>query len=159
MSSTCSGPTYCPRTPGPAPPTTTPSWSSVWSGRSSPSYDPARPYADDPERGADAWVRATAVEHDPDGGWQLHLVDAERAFSVAVGDTAARRHTEVKDGQGGTLAVEAMGGWADPETFRAELILLETAHRVEVTLSAAGSHATWRSVPLRSTSLLGLATR
>ncbi len=123
-----------------------------------PAYDPAHPYADDPERSADAWVRALGVDDDPAGGWQLRLVDAEREFSVAVGNTA-RRHTEVADGHGGTLAVEAMGGWSDPDTFRAELVLLETAHRVEVVLSATGSHATWRSVPLRATSLLGLATR
>ena len=57
------------------------------------------------------------------------------------------------------LVVEAEGHWPDPDTFVAELVLVQSAHRFTVTLhpSAGESVVRWRTVPLRAPSLLGLA--
>ncbi len=52
--------------------------------------------------------------------------------------------------------IEAQGRWTDPETFTAELILVQTPHRMTVSYTprTGNSSARWRSVPLGATSLV-----
>jgi hypothetical protein len=54
------------------------------------------------------------------------------------------------DGHGDTIPVAASGGWLDDRTFRAEVIFLETPHRMDITCSLAGrrAEAVWRHPPL-----------
>ena len=76
---------------------------------------------------------------------------------VAVG---AWREGELVAG-GATLPVVASGGWVDEDTFRAEVIAIETPHRfrVEARLRSDDADLTWRMVPLTGYDPLWLATR
>jgi hypothetical protein len=49
-----------------------------------------------------------------------------------------------------SVPVAASGGWLDDRTFRAEVIFLETPHRMDITCSLAGrrAKAVWRHPPL-----------
>ena len=51
---------------------------------------------------------------------------------------------------GATLPVVSSGGWVDEDTFRAEVIAIESPHRFRVEARLRGSDAdlTWRMVPL-----------
>ena len=62
---------------------------------------------------------------------------------------------------GATLPVVSSGGWVDEDTFRAEVIAVETPHRirVEARLRGADADLTWRMVPLTGYDPLWLATR
>jgi len=62
---------------------------------------------------------------------------------------------------GATLPVVSSGGWVDEDTFRAEVIVVETPHRirVEARLRGADADLTWRMVPLTGYDPLWLATR
>ncbi|MGO4596493.1 serine hydrolase domain-containing protein [Terrabacter sp. 2RAF25] len=62
---------------------------------------------------------------------------------------------------GGTLPVVASGGWVDEDTFRAEVIAIETPHRfrVEARLRSADADLTWRMVPLTGYDPMWLSTR
>jgi CubicO group peptidase (beta-lactamase class C family) len=93
----------------------------------------------------------TAVRLHHDGElWQLMFVEGDVAFGAAVGVGGWRTNlTETDHGRIGVpLAVS--GGWTDEDTFRAEVIFLETPHRLGLTCSLASAtfQAHWRTVPL-----------
>jgi len=90
-----------------------------------------------------------------DRGWKLSLVEGEDVLSapIGVGDWATNLE-EVDSGTSGVpLAVSA--GWEDARTLRAEVIFLETPHRVRLTcrLDDATFDASWATVPLRAGAL------
>jgi hypothetical protein len=62
---------------------------------------------------------------------------------------------------GAILPVVSSGGWVDEDTFRAEVIAVETPHRfrIEARLRSADADLTWRMVPLTGRDPLWLATR
>ncbi|WP_330474406.1 serine hydrolase domain-containing protein [Terrabacter sp. C0L_2] len=62
---------------------------------------------------------------------------------------------------GATLPVVASGGWVDEDTFRAEVIAIESPHRfrIEARLRSSDADLTWRMVPLTGYDPLWLATR
>ena len=107
---------------------------------------------------ADDWVTATEVTEQPEG-WTLTLSDPGQALVVDCGDQEWHR-TVVPVGEGFGLVVEAQGRWAAGGTFVAELIFVQTPHRMTITFTPGTSASTayWRSVPLRSPSVAGLAT-
>jgi CubicO group peptidase (beta-lactamase class C family) len=110
--------------------------------------------------GADDWVTARAVAPTATGsGWSLTLADADRTLVIDCGDGRWQR-TAVPTGADRVLLVEAQGRWPDPDTFVAELVLVQCPHRLTVTLhpSTGKSVARWRTVPLRAPSLVELAT-
>ena len=82
--------------------------------------------------------------------WQLTLVEGDGAVSAPVGTGGWRTNlTETDHGSTGVpLAVS--GGWTDEDTFGAEVIFLETPHRLGLTCSLHHGtfQASWRTVPL-----------
>ncbi len=132
----------CPATgSGPAPADWTP-----WTG-------PAFSVTAGASVGADAGqvhppLRSVAVAPGPDG-WQISLSEAANSltFPIGTGDWAV---SEPADDHGDTIPVAASGGWLDDHTLRAEIIFLETPHRMDVTCSLAGrrAEASWRLPPL-----------
>ena len=82
--------------------------------------------------------------------WQLTLVEGDGALSAPVGTAGWRTNlTETDHGSTGVpLAVS--GGWTDEDTFGAEVIFLETPHRLEITCSLHNGtfQGSWRTVPL-----------
>ena len=101
----------------------------------------------------------TAVQLRQDGEfWQLTLLEDDVAFGATVGFAGWRTNlTETDHGSTGVpLAVS--GGWTDEDTFRAEVIFLETPHRLGLTCSLTNGTflASWRTVPLRAGPLSAL---
>ena len=90
--------------------------------------------------------------------WQLTLLEDDVAFGATVGFAGWRTNlTETDHGSTGVpLAVS--GGWTDEDTFRAEVIFLETPHRLGLTCSLTNGTflANWRTVPLRAGPLSAL---
>jgi CubicO group peptidase (beta-lactamase class C family) len=82
-------------------------------------------------------------------GWQLRLSEPANslAFPVGAGTWAV---SAPADDHGDTIPVAACGGWLDGNTLRAEIIFLETPHRMDLTCSLAGhrAEAAWRHPPL-----------
>ncbi|GAA5026494.1 hypothetical protein GCM10023258_20300 [Terrabacter aeriphilus] len=102
----------------------------------------------------------TAVSVTRDGA--DHVLGLQRAgewIRLPVGSGAWREGELVA--AGATLPVVASGGWVDAETFRAEVIVIESPHRfrVEARLGAGEADLTWRLVPLTGRDPLWLATR
>jgi CubicO group peptidase (beta-lactamase class C family) len=92
----------------------------------------------------------TSVEVAPlADGWQLSLIEPDNAltFPLGLGRWAV---SEPADRHGETIPVAASGGWLDGQTLRAEIIFLETPHRMDVTCSLPGrtAEAVWRHPPL-----------
>jgi CubicO group peptidase (beta-lactamase class C family) len=92
----------------------------------------------------------TAVEVAPQaGGGQISLIEPANAltFPVGAGDWIVSDHA---DRNGDTIPVAASGGWLDGDTLRAEVIFLETPHRMDITCSLPGrtAQAVWRHPPL-----------
>jgi CubicO group peptidase (beta-lactamase class C family) len=101
----------------------------------------------------------SAVQLRNDGEpWQLTFVEGDAAFGATVGVGCWRTNlTETDHGRTGVpLAIS--GGWTDEDTFRAEVIFLETPHRLGLTCSLGSRtfQASWRTVPLRAGPLSGL---
>ena len=99
----------------------------------------------------------TSIEVTPRGdGWQISLTEAANALTFPVG-TGGWTVSEHADRHGDTIPVAASGGWLDDQTLRAEVIFLETPHRMDITcsLSARTAEAVWRHPPL-GRSQLGL---
>ena len=91
-----------------------------------------------------------------------HVLGLNRAgewLRITVG-TGEWRESELV-GSGATLPVVASGGWVDEDTYRAEVIAIETPHRfrVEARLRGADADLVWRMVPLTGYDPLWLATR
>jgi CubicO group peptidase (beta-lactamase class C family) len=72
-------------------------------------------------------------------GWHTFPPGREQGFSGLHGDT---------------IPVAASGGWLDGDTLRAEVIFLETPHRMDITCSRPGrtAEAVWRHPPLAPSS-------
>jgi len=100
----------------------------------------------------------TSVELAPAaGGWQISLTERANALTFPVGAGAWTVSAPV-DHYGGTVPVAASGGWLDARTLRAEIIFLETPHRMDITCSLPGrtAAAAWRHPPLGSSRLRDL---
>ena len=112
----------------------------------------------DPLLSADSWVTATGVV-DHEQGWTLTLDDHGRAIGVTVGDGQWVR-TPVPMDDHGTLVVEGTGAWLSPSVFAAELIMVQTPHRLQVRfdLATGVSSSQWQTVPIGRRSLVELAT-
>ncbi|HTT50837.1 MAG TPA: serine hydrolase domain-containing protein [Streptosporangiaceae bacterium] len=101
--------------------------------------------------GTQARPALTAIEVAPAaGGWQISLTEAGNALTLPVGATGWAV-SEPADRHGGTIPVAASGGWLDRHTLRAEIIFLETPHRMDITCSLPSrtAEAQWRHPPLR----------
>jgi hypothetical protein len=97
----------------------------------------------------------TAVEVGPaSGGWQLSLIEPANALTVPVG-AGSWAVSEHADRGGAVIPVAASGGWLDGRTLRAEIIFLETPHRMDITCSLDGrtARAEWRHPPLTPSKL------
>ena len=97
----------------------------------------------------------TAVGVAPsDAGWQISLVEAANALTVPVG-AGVWAVSQPTDLRGDTIPVAASGGWLDGGTLRAEIIFLETPHRMDITCALPGRTATavWRHPPLMPSKL------
>jgi hypothetical protein len=83
------------------------------------------------------------------GGWQLTLTEPANELSLPFG-AGAWTVSEPVDRHGGTIPVAAAGGWIDGGTLRAEVIFLETPHRMDITCSLRDhtAQAAWRLPPL-----------
>ena len=105
---------------------------------------------------ADEWVTATAVDPEPDG-WALTLSTGGHTGTVSCGDGAWRR-SHVPLGPDRTLVVEGRGHWTGG-TFVADLVLVQSPHRLTVRYTPGGnpSAARWRTVPLVAPPLTSLA--
>jgi hypothetical protein len=100
----------------------------------------------------------TSVTVAPDSGaWQVSLSEAANTLTFPVG-AGAWAVSEPADRHGDTIPVAASGGWLDGDTWRAEVIFLETPHRMDITCSrpAGTAEATWRHPPLLSDKLQDL---
>jgi CubicO group peptidase (beta-lactamase class C family) len=105
--------------------------------------------------GAPVQPTLTSVEVAPrDGGWQISLIEAANSLTVPVG-AGAWAVSEHADRNGETIPVAASGGWLDDRTLRAEIIFLETPHRMDITCSLPGrtAEAGWRHPPLSPSKL------
>jgi CubicO group peptidase (beta-lactamase class C family) len=97
----------------------------------------------------------TSIEVAPrTGGWQISLIEPGNAltFPVGSGDWTVSDHA---DRHGDTIPVAASGGWLDDQTLRAEVIFLETPHRMDITCSLPGhtADALWRHPPIAPSKL------
>jgi hypothetical protein len=103
--------------------------------------------------GSPADAALTSVEVAPRAsGWQLSLTEpaGTLAFPVGAGTWAT---SSPAGSHGEPVPVAASGGWLDDHTLRAEVIFLETPHRMDITCSLHSLHgraaeATWRQPPL-----------
>ena len=88
------------------------------------------------------------------GGWQVSLIEAGNALTFPVG-TGTSAVAEPADRHGNVIPVAASGGGADDQTLRAEVIFLETPHRIDVTCALPGRTAevVWRHPPLTPSKL------
>jgi hypothetical protein len=88
------------------------------------------------------------------GGWQISLIEPANALTLPVGagTWATSDHT---DRYGEIIPVAASGGWLDQQTLRAEVIFLETPHRMDITcyLPSRTAEAVWRHPPLNPSKL------
>jgi hypothetical protein len=93
-----------------------------------------------------------------DDRWRLVLLedDAEISCVVGTGDWATNL-VETEHGATG-VPVAVAGGWVDEDTFRADVIFLETPHRLELTGSRSTStfDLAWVTVALRAAGLSDL---
>jgi CubicO group peptidase (beta-lactamase class C family) len=83
------------------------------------------------------------------GGWQISLSEPDNALTFPVG-TGGWTVSGYPDSHGDIIPVAASGGWLDDQTLRAEVIFLETPHRMDITCSLPGrtADAVWRHPPL-----------
>ena len=105
--------------------------------------------------GARPAVSSVTVAPGP-AGWQLSL--GEPANSITFPFHAGAWAVSAPAGaHGGTIPVAACGGWSGG-TLRAEVIFLETPHRMDLTCSLAGGQAgaSWRVPPLAAGTLENL---
>ncbi|HET7735177.1 MAG TPA: serine hydrolase domain-containing protein [Nocardioidaceae bacterium] len=105
--------------------------------------------------------RATSFERVmllPGDAHSVVLLEPDNALTVALG-LREWKVSEPRDRRNAQVNVAASGGWVDEDTFRAEVIFLETPHRLDVALSRAEGKALveWRgSRPLGGGEIDGL---
>jgi hypothetical protein len=92
-----------------------------------------------------ASVRLKRSEH----GFELTIAEPANALTFPVGATDWLVSTP-RDNYRNPIPVAASGGWLNEHTLRAEVILLETPHRMDITcdLQARIAEASWRPPPL-----------
>jgi CubicO group peptidase (beta-lactamase class C family) len=90
-------------------------------------------------------------------GWQISLIEPDNALTFPVG-TGGWTVSDHADRHGDRIPVAASGGWLDDQTLRAEVIFLETPHRMDITCSLPGrtADAVWRRPPLSPSKLQDL---
>ena len=83
------------------------------------------------------------------GGWEISLIEPGNALTIPVG-SGAWTVCDHRDSHGDVIPAAASGGWLDDQTLRAEVIFLETPHRLDITCSLGGrtAEAAWRVPPL-----------
>jgi CubicO group peptidase (beta-lactamase class C family) len=93
-------------------------------------------------------LSSVAVIPGPDG-WQISLSEAANSLTFPVG-AGVWTVSVPADDHGDAIPVAASGGWLDDHTLRAEIIFLETPHRMDITCFLAGrrAEAIWRHPPL-----------
>jgi len=97
----------------------------------------------------------TSIEVAPRAdGFQISLIEPANALTFPVG-SGGWSVSEHADRHGETIPVAATGGWLDGQTLRAEVIFLETPHRMDITCSLSGrtAEAVWRHPPITPTNL------
>lgn len=97
----------------------------------------------------------TSIEVAPQAdGWQISLAEPGNELTFPVG-SRGWTVSDHADRHGGTIPVAASGGWLDDQTLRAEVIFLETPHRMDITCSVPGrtAQAVWRHPPLTPSKL------
>jgi hypothetical protein len=100
----------------------------------------------------------TSIEVAPmAGGWQISLVERANTLTLPVGAGAWTISTPV-DNHGDSIPVAASGGWLNDHTVRAEIIFLETPHRMDIECSLQGrtSEIIWRHPPIGENKLQDL---
>ncbi len=131
------------------------------SGAAEPAAAEPAPWAGGPftvtagPAGAPVQPFLTSVEVTPQaGGWQISLTERANALTVPVG-SGTWAVSDHADRTGETIPVAASGGWLDERTLRAEVIFLETPHRMDITCSLPGrtAEAVWRHPPLTPSKL------
>ena len=102
-------------------------------------------------------VHLASVELASSGGVTLTLVEEGNRIALPVG-TGEWAVSEPTDASGDAVPVAASGGWAEDGTFRAEVLFLETPHRLDLALDVDGgtADARWRLLPLGDTALADL---
>jgi hypothetical protein len=92
----------------------------------------------------------TSIEVAPRAdGWQISLIEPGNALTFPVG-SGGWIVSDHADRHGATIPVAASGGWLDDQRMRAEVIFLETPHRMDITCALPGrtAEALWRHPPL-----------
>jgi hypothetical protein len=102
-------------------------------------------------------VRLRSVELSTADEVRLTLAEAGDLLTLPVGLGEWAVSEPVTDA-GDTVPVAASGGWSDDGRFCAEVLFLETPHRIDLVLDveAGTADVTWRAVPLGSTRLADL---
>ena len=79
-------------------------------------------------------------------------MESTDALSATVGTGDWHTNLTETDHGGTGVPLAVSGGWMDQDTFAAEVIFLETPHRLKLTcsLSDATFQADWATVPLRA---------
>jgi beta-lactamase family protein len=97
-------------------------------------------------------VITQAEPHASAEGWRLALTDAGGRLDIRL------RAGEWAVGDSNRLPVAANGGWTDTSNFVADVVFLETPHRVRVTCSAPNRALTavWATDPAHASSILSL---
>jgi len=99
----------------------------------------------------------TSVEVVADGDeWSLKLVETGSRLVARLGTDGWA--TSDATGPNGAVTLSVAGGWTDPDTLRADIIFLETPHRLVVTCSLASwtFTAAWATTPLSGDALYSL---
>jgi CubicO group peptidase (beta-lactamase class C family) len=102
----------------------------------------------------ETFVTSIEVADVPSDGWQISLIEPGNALTVPV-STGAWTVSEAADRHGDIIAVAASGGWVDDQTLRAEVIFLETPHRMDITCALSGrtAEAVWSHPPIAPSKL------
>jgi CubicO group peptidase (beta-lactamase class C family) len=125
---------------------------------------PARPA---PDSSATAWANAsfrpvggwcgsqptlTGVRlHRDHDQWKLILVEGDAAFDATIGIGEWRTNLGETDHASAGVPLAISGGWTEQDSFRAEVIFLETPHRLQLSCSLTEGtfEAGWHTTPLR----------
>ena len=102
-------------------------------------------------------VDVTAVEDDPDGGWQVTVAERGAELVIGCGDGRWVR-TEVVLGE--RRVVLAASGSATGERLVLQVVLVQTPHRLvlEVDRPSLRAEGRWLTVPLHRPGFTGLST-
>jgi CubicO group peptidase (beta-lactamase class C family) len=137
----------CPAAPAPA------DWRPWTSGPFTVTASPAGTQAQLFLLSADTFLTSIEVAPRADG-WQISLIEPGNALTFPVG-SGGWIVSDHADGHGDIIPVAASGGWLDDRTLRAEVIFLETPHRMDITCTLPGrtAEAVWRHPPLSPSKL------